>query len=447
MDEKDNEIRMLKEQVAALQEVIRLQAETIVLLQERIAELERILGLNSGNSSKPPSSDGLRKKPAPESLRLKGAKSSGGQLGHKGSTLAQVIHPTSVVHHAVDACESCGKTLQSQASSRVVKRQVFDIPEPKVEVVEHQAEVKVCTCGHHTMAPFPKGVTAPVQYGARMKALAVYLSAQQLIPEDRLQQVFADLFGLSVSTATLVCMNEDCAKQVAGYQEDVLNLLKVAPIKHLDETGFRMGGKTQWLHVISTDQATHYRVSAKRGDLLEGLSGILVHDHWKPYFTLENVEHALCNAHHLRELKALEEIEKEPWAHLMSRLLRLLSRLKKPPIERVMRLYDRYVRAGLAFHRSQPPLSERKKRTGHNLLLRLEKYKEAVLRFLTTPGVPFTNNQAEQDIRMMKVKQKISGGFRTTQGANTFCILRGFLSTQRKQGHNIFHAIQRTCTP
>lgn len=435
MEEKDKEI-------AALKEVIRLQAETILMLQGRIAALERRLGLNSGNSSNPPSSDGLRKKPTPKSLRPQGDKPSGGQPGHKGSTLEQVTHPTSVVLAKVEVCESCGKSLRTRVLSRVVKRQVFDIPAPKVAVVEHQAEVKACSCGHHTMAPFPKGVTAPVQYGSRMKALAVYLSIQQLIPEDRLQQTFADLFALPVSTATLVTLNEDCATQVAAGQEAVLNSLKSAPVKHLDETGFRMGGKTQWLHVISTDQATHYRVSPKRGDLLEGLSGVIVHDHWKPYFMLENVKHALCNAHHLRELKALEEIEKEPWAFKMSQLLRLLPRLKDPPLERVMKLYDTYVKAGLAFHTFQPPLSERKKRTGHNLLLRLQNYKDAVLRFLTTPGVPFTNNQAEQDIRMMKVKQKISGGFRTTQGANTFCILRGFLSTQRKQGRNLFHAIQ-----
>lgn len=428
MDEKDKEIAALKAEVA--------------VLRKRLAQFERMLGLNSGNSSKPPSSDGLRKKPAPKSLRLKGAKSSGGQPGHKGSTLKQVAHPTSVVLHTVDACIACGKSLQKQPPSRVVKRQVFDIPEPKVAVVEHQAEVKVCSCGHHTVASFPQGVTAPVQYGARMKALAVYLSAQQLIPEDRLQQTFSDLFALPVSTATLTAINEDCAAQLAWGQEEVLKGLKEAPIKHLDETGFRMGGKTQWLHVISSDQATHYRVSPKRGDLLEGLSGVIVHDHWKPYFTLESVEHALCNAHHLRELKALEEIEKEPWAFKMSQLLRLLSRLKDPPIQRVMTLYDTYVTAGLAFHTSQPALSARKRRTGHNLLLRLRDYKDAVLRFLTTPGVPFTNNQAEQDIRMMKVKQKISGGFRTTQGANTFCILRGFLSTQRKQGNNLFYAIQ-----
>jgi transposase len=176
---------------------------------------------------------------------------------------------------------------------------------------------------------------------------------------------------------------------------------------------------------------------------LTGLAGVLVHDHWKPYFTLDDVDHALCNAHHLRELKALEEIEKEPWAFKMSKLLRLFSRLKHPHLARCLRRYDDIIVQGIAFHEAQPRLSERKnkRRVGHNLLLRLQNVKDAVLRFLTTLGVPFTNNQAEQDIRMIKVKQKISGCFRTLQGAEIFLNIRGFLSTARKNNHNLFQAI------
>lgn len=218
----------------------------------------------------------------------------------------------------------------------------------------------------------------------------------------------------------------------------MLEALKNADIKHLDETGFRVGKKTQWLHVISNSFATHYRAREKRGDLLEGLKSILVHDHWKPYFCLEDVQHALCNAHHLRELKALEEFEKEPWAFKMSRLLIIASRLKNPPILRILELYDHIVAEGLAFHEHLPPLGKlhKKKRKGHNLLVRLRDFKDCVLLFLKRGDVPFTNNQAEQDIRMMKVKQKISGGFRTLQGAETFCLIRGFLSTCRKQSLN-----------
>lgn len=237
----------------------------------------------------------------------------------------------------------------------------------------------------------------------------------------------------------------DFATFVCPLQEAVLTELKASSVKHLDETSLRIGGKTQWLHVMSTDQATHYRVSPKRGDLVSGVQGIMVHDHWKPYFTMDGVKHALCNAHHLRALQSLIAIEKEPWAKKMARLLRLLVRMKDPPVVRVMALYDRIVADGLAFHEEQPDVGGRKRRVGHNLLRRLRDFKESVLRFLTTPGVPFTNNQAGQDIRMMKVKQKISGGFRTQAGAEIFPTIRGFISTKRKQEQNIFEAIAAQC--
>ena len=418
--------------------------EEIKFLKERVAELERRLGLNSSNSSKPPSSDGLRKPPV--SLRVQGKNPSGGQKGHKGHTLTQVSDPDEVILHTVENCAVCQAYLKETRAVSVTKRQVFDIPTPRIEVTEHQAEVKLCACGHINRAAFPEGIQAPVQYGSRVKAFAVYLSVQQLIPEDRLQTVFSDLFSLPISTATLASINNEIGEKIAPLQESVLEALKKADIKHLDETGFRIGKKLQWLHVISNPFATHYRACEKRGDLLENLEGILVHDHWKPYFQLQNVKHALCNAHHLRELKALEDFEKEPWASKMSRLLCVSSRLKDPPRARILELYDQIVAEGLAFHEQQPPLGKlhKKKRKGHNLVLRLRDFKDCVLRFLEVQAVPFTNNQAEQDIRMMKVKQKISGGFRASQGADTFCIIRGFLSTCRKQGLNLFHSLSNT---
>lgn len=430
MDEKDILIQLLMEENK--------------LLKERIAELERRLGLNSSNSSKPPSSDGLRKPPS--CLRPKGNKPSGGQRGHKGHTLTQVPDPDQVIRHIVENCAICQTSLKEMPPGSVIKRQVFDIPEPRLEITEHQAEVKRCACGHMNRAVFPETIQAPVQYGPRVKALAVYLSVQQLIPEDRLQAVFADLFSLPISTATLASINREVGEKIAPLQENVLEALKDADVKHLDETGFRIGKKTQWLHVISNSLGTHYRAREKRGDLLENLKGVLVHDHWKPYFQLENVEHALCNAHHLRELKALEEFEEEPWAFKMSRFLTICSRLKDPPVSRVLKLYDQIVAEGVAFHEQLPPLGKLhdKKRKGHNLVLRLRNFKDCVLRFLERQDVPFTNNQAEQDIRMMKVKQKISGGFRTPQGADTFCIIRGFFSTSRKQGFNLFQSLAKS---
>ena len=436
--------------IAKQSAIIAKQAEEIAFLRQRLSDLERRLGLDSTNSSKPPSSEGLRKKPSPQSLRTKGEKKRGGQKGHKGTTLAQVASPTHIVTHTPATCAQCHKSLGRTASVSLIKRQVFDIPVPRIEVTEHQAEVKICACcQHRNVGIFPADVRAPVQYGGRVQALAVYLSAQQFIPEDRLKTLFEDVFTLNIATGTLTKINQTFAEAISGENQKTLEALKKAPVKNMDETGFRVGGKTFWLHVLCSATATFYRVSPKRGSLWEGVKGTVVHDHWKPYFTMPDVNHALCNAHHLRELKALEDIEKEPWAKRMRGFLTSLSRYKdvrclKDPqsfLGRVDRLYEAIVAQGLAFHEAQPPLGGRKKRIGHNLLLRFKNFKGDVLRFLTDPHVPFTNNQAEQDVRMMKVKQKISGGFRTLEGAETFCQIRSFLATARKQGQNLFQAL------
>jgi len=418
-------------------------------LEGRIAELERRLGLDSGNSSKPPSSDGLAKKARVLSLRESSGRPSGGQVGHKGETLSMVLAPDIVIEHRAESCTGCRVSLVDAAVVLRERRQVFDIPEAKRMVTEHCALTLCCSvCGLKSKADFPEGVDAPVQYGARMRAMAVYLSAAQMIPEDRLQTVFSDVFSVKISTATLANMNAQAAERLAPAQEKILAELKVAAVKHLDETGFRINGKTQWLHVTSNAAATHYRTSPKRGNLLSGVSGVIVHDHWKPYFTMDGVVHALCNAHILRELKAIIEIDKEAWAKPMQKLLQRCCHLAKsadpPKAAFIHNIYDRIVAQGLAFHEARAPLSARtnKRRDGHNLLLRLQNHKNDVLRFLSNPLVPFTNNQAEQDIRMMKVKQKISGGFRSQTGAEIFCTLRGFLSTARKQTQSPFTALQ-----
>jgi transposase len=287
-----------------------------------------------------------------------------------------------------------------------------------------------------------------------------------LLPEKRLAELMADLFGVKLAAATIARMSRTCAERVGRLIETVRNLVAGAPVKHMDETGFRIGGKTQWLHVASTAFLTFYRVCAKRGSLLANVVGIVVHDHWKPYYTMQGVLHALCNAHHLRELKALVEIEKEAWACKMQRLLRRachatnLARergivLKPPLIECFDRRYDAILAEGLSFHEAQPPLirtttksggkrrGRTPRRTGHNLLLRLASRKQDTLRFLHDPTVPFTNNQAERDGRMVKLRQKISGGFRSLQGATDFALIRSFVSTAKKQGWNIIEALSR----
>jgi len=456
-------VARLEALVVALQAQVTGQQTQIAALQARNAELERRLGLNSGNSGKPPSSDGLKKKPVrTSSLRERSGKKPGGQQGHPGKTLSRTENPDATIDHFPKTCSGCGDALTGATATGHTARQVFDLPEPQPLIVtEHRAHVCVCgNCGAATRAVFPEYVTAPVQYGARLAAVVVYLLHYQLLPEKRLAALMADLFGVNLVTATIAGMSRSCAVRFQGFAAAVRDHVTAAPVKHMDETGFRMGGKTQWLHIASTIWLTFYRVSPKRGSLLENVRGIVVHDHWKPYYTLKGVLHALCNAHHLRELQALVEIEKEDWARKMQRLLRRachasnLAReqgvtLSPRFIALIERCYDAVLTEGFACHDAQPALisTARKRRgrvprrAGHNLLRRLHGRKLDVLRFLSDPTVPFTNNLAEQDGRMMKLRQKISGGFRSVDGAEDFAVIRSLLSTARKQGWDILQAL------
>jgi|SRR5665213_506800 len=436
-----------------------LRAENAVLTG-RLAELEHRLGLNSSNSGKPPSSDGLNKPPRISSLREPSGKKTGGQKGHPGETLRRTATPDATTDHYPQTCAACGKPLTAAMATDHVARQVFDLPEPQpLIVMEHRAHGCRCAaCGTQTRAAFPEGVAAPVQYGERISAFVLYLLHYQLLPEKRLAALMADLFGVKLVTATIARISQDCAHRFKGFADAVRDHVASASVKHMDETGFRISGKTQWLHIASTVWLTFYRVSAKRGSLLAKVTGIVVHDHWKPYYTMTGVLHALCNAHHLRELKALVEIEKEDWAHKMQHLLLRachttnLAReqgvsLKPGLIALFDRCYDAILAEGLVFHDVQPALARTgrrgrpPRRVGHNLLLRLSTRKQDVLRFLTDPAVPFTNNLAEQDGRMMKLRQKISGGFRSEDGAKDFAVIRSLLSTARKQGWSMLQTL------
>ena len=298
------------------------------------------------------------------------------------------------------------------------------------------------------------------QYGARVRAAAIYLNVQQLIPENRVAQTMNDVFGASyLCAASLATWVEDKAAGLAGVAAHIGALAAQAPVRHLDETGFRVAGKGQWLHTVSTETLTFYRVTDKRGAVPKGLTGgVVVHDHFKPYCGLTGVDHAFCNAHHLRELKALIAFDEEPWAKDMSdRLVEANEAVKKAreagetalspaAVAGFVARYWQAVRGGLAFHRSLPALEKRargrtKRRPGHNLLERLKTYKDDVLRFLYDFTVPFTNNLAEKALRMMKVKMKISGAFRTLKGATDFAALRSVVATARKQGWNILHTL------
>ncbi len=450
-----------KEELIALIKVLITQNQA---LTARVAELERCLALKSSNSSKPPSSEGLAKKSRTQSERGKSGKASGGQAGHKGRTLQQRETPDIIEDHYAVVCGKCGLPLEKDNSVAIQKRQVFDIPPVKdLTVTEHRVHTQFCrACAHQTSGEFPEFVKAPAQYGSRVEAVAVYCQQNHFIPEKRVSVLFKDVFSTPISAATVAAMSRRYAQRIQPVVVEIQRQVEVvAKVKNVDETGFRIGGKTQWLHVTSTTQFTHFRTASKRGDIPRNLKGCVVHDHFKPYYTLgHGVSHALCNAHHLRELRALIEIEKEAWATRMQALLRVglkvtdvcreAGKVPDEEINTLSVLYDSIIEEGLEFHESQEPLARTgkkgrsAKRIGHNLLLRLRDRKADVIRFLSDMNVPFTNNQAEQDIRMMKVKQKVSGGFRSAAGAEDFAAIRSVLSTARKLGWNLFDTLTQT---
>ena len=457
---------------AEVEELIASLRAEIAALRAEVADLRRQLGRDSSNSSQPPSSDGLRKKPRiGGSLRGRSGKTSGGQTGHKGGTLRQVADPDCVVGHAACACGHCGWPLEAGSAIGVEKRQVFDLPERPLRVTEHQAAIYRCAhCRGVTKAVFPEGVVSPAQYGERIKAAAIYLNVQQLIPEDRTAQALSDLFGAPlICPASLVAWVAKKGQELRQVYQAIGERVAEAKVRHLDETGFlsvseahrEIAGKLQWLHTTSSLAFTFYRADEKRGAIPRDLrGGVVVHDHFLPYRRLDAVDHAFCNAHILRELQCLIEFDKEPWAELMRDMLRAANKAvhearaagsKALAPEVVAAFVEQYwaaVRLGLAFHRELPGLQPKanasgrtKQRPGRNLLERLKTFKTETLRFLTDFDVPFTNNLAEQDLRMMKVKMKISGSFRTLDGARTFARLRSVVSTARKQGANILKTL------
>ena len=452
-----------------VEELIASLKREIEALRAENAELRRRLGLDSSNSSKPPSSDGLKKKPRIlGSLRTRSGKPSGGQKGHRGDTLRQVADPDRIVEHAATLCRHCCAGLDAGSAVGAEKRQVFDLPERMIEVTEHRAAIHCCpNCRGETRAAFPEGVVSPTQYGERIKAAAIYLNVQQLIPEDRAAQALNDLFGAPlICPASLVAWVGKKAQELRPVYEAVGRRVAEAAVRHLDETGYRIAGKLRWLHTTSSLAFTFYRAGEKRGDIPSDLQGgVVVHDHFLAYRGMDEVDHAFCNAHILRELQALIEFDSEPWAELMRAVLldandavnaaREAGAATLAP-QTLAALVERYwaaVRLGLAFHRQLPKLEKKansrgraKQRPGHNLLERLKTFKTETLRFMTDFDVPFTNNLAEQDLRMMKVKMKISGCFRTLEGAQIFAQLRSVVSTARKQTRNILQTLAATPT-
>ena len=348
-------------------------------LEARVQELEAQVAKNSSNSGKPPSSDGLKKPPKTKSQRGKSGRKPGGQNGRAGKTLEQVDSPDHIVIHTPLACGGCGHSLKETEGLFTAKRQVFDLPEPKIEVTEHRTEEKICPCcGEISKGVFPENVTAPVRYGERVQALAAYFAHQHFLPFDRLTQIFEDIFGIGISPATCANVDKKLFIQLESFEVKLKAHLIASEVLHFDETGMRCNKKLHWIHVASSEAATFYGIHAKRGkkaiddfNVLPQFRGYAIHDHWSPYFAYEQVMHGLCNSHHLRELSFVHEHEKENWAKEMKELLLKVKKIvedhdgqKFLPKERIKALekdYAAIILDGMKYHLAQSPLTSKKK--------------------------------------------------------------------------------------
>ena len=455
-------ILTLQQQVHELQRTVAVQTAEIQKLRDQLAK-------NSHNSGKPPGSDGL-KKPRVQNLRRKTERRSGGQKGHPGHTLEMVEQPDHVQVYQVSECSHCATDLRPIEPCGLERRQVFDVPPVRIEITEHQAEVKECPqCGNRVKGDFPSDVTQPVQYGSRIKAQTAYLNNYQLIPWARTCELLGDFYGHAPAEALVQEANSAVVESIEPSLDATQEQLIASDVVHFDESGLRVAGQLNWLHVASTDYLTYYGVHPKRGQdgmkaigILPAFAGRAVHDGWQSYFVFDNCQHALCNAHHLRDLLFVVEQYEQKWAEEM---ILLLLDIKTEvdaaptdsmslPSERLVyfeQRYDKLIERGLEANPppDDPPPKQRgrkKQSPPKNLLDRLQKYKPQALAFMYDFRVPFDNNLAERDVRMVKIKQKISGAFRTRSGAETFCAIRSYISTVRKHGLNVIDALHNALT-
>jgi transposase len=436
-------------------------------LESRIQVLEDQFKKDSHNSSKPPSSDGFGKRT--KSLRTKSERKSGGQTGHEGSTLEWREEVDEIIIHPVEHCEGCGGSLAAAEVLEWDMRQVHDLPPLKLEVKEHQAEVKKCEhCGLLNRGKFPADVSNVVQYGSGIKGLMVYLMEGQILPSERVRELLREVFGCELSEGTLYNTREQCYEQLEAVEQHLKQGIQESEVVHFDETGMRVKDKLMWLHVASTAGLTYYFIHANRGqiamdemDILPNFEGISVHDGLSSYAHYD-CEHGLCNAHHLRELLFVVERYEQPWAdQMMTLLIEIKDQVEIAKTAGINALspnqladfearYRELIQEGFKANPPPPIDPAQPKKKGRlkqsppkNLLDRLDKNQSAVLAFMYDFRVAFDNNQAERDLRMMKLKQKVSGTFRSLEGAQMFCRIRGYISTLRKQGLNVLDALRQ----
>ena len=468
--QKDELIHALWAMVQALTAQVQAQQVQLTAQQVQINELQARLNQNSRNSSKPPSSDGLNK-PKPKSLRKAGERPVGGPKGHKGNTLSQVAEPDHVITHAPPGhCDHCHSRLEIAGATTLESRQVFELPSLKREVTEHRVLQTRCSCGQLQRGQFPAAVAASVQYGPRVLAAAVHLNQHHMVPLKRSASLMGELFGLSMSEATILSANAQAADALTSTVSAIKQAFVTQPTVHADETGLRVAKSLHWLHTLVTEKLTWVARHAKRGAeafeafaVLPLFKGVLIHDGWKPYRALDCL-HGLCNAHHLRELTYVAEELKQDWAQDLIEVLTHANSCDRANREggqqpdytgaqyqlelRDLRdLYEAILAQGEAMNPRAEPTGKRgrtKQSKPTNLLKRLREFDDDVWRFMSQAQVPFTNNLAEQAVRMPKVKQKISGGFRTVEGADIYCQIRSYLATMHKQEANLFDALTQT---
>jgi transposase len=471
-DRQQSQIDDLLAQIARLSaQVEKLRAEVSQLrgrnfqLGRRNAELEALVVKDSHNSSRPPSSDPPWAKRT-RSLRYPSQRHPGGQRGHRGSTLRLTGRPDRIVEHRPQECRGCHAPLSAAQVVRHQRQQVIEVVPARLRVTEHRLAVVRCqACGRTTQGEFAQSVRSGVQYGPGVKARVLYLQQYQLLPYQRTSEAMRDLFGCRLSPGTVANIVRECAAGLVETELQIKQGLRRSPIIHADETGLRINQRLGYVHVASTPRLTHYASAAHRGqtpiteiNVLPSYRGTCVHDGWLAYSHYTRCRHALCGAHLLRELTYFEELSQETkaWAEPLKELLLEMKREvervraeggRRLDYERLVSLtqsYDRLIVEGLQW---PPPagVPEQVRKQALNLLLRLERRKEEVLLFLTDFSVPFDNNHAERDLRMIKLQQKTSGCFRTEEGARRFCRIRSYLSTTRKQGHEVLHALEGAC--